>query len=121
MKRYGQLWERVISFENLWNSAKQAQRGKRFRDNILGFNYNLESELIALQYELLTKTYQPGRYHTFEIVEPKRRLISAAPYRDRVIHHALCNIIAPIFERTFIFDSYANRIGKGTHRALNNK
>jgi RNA-directed DNA polymerase len=118
LKRYGQLWEQITSFENLWNSAKQAQRGKRFRDNVLSFNYNLESELIALQYELQTQTYQPSEYRTFEIVEPKRRLISAAPYRDRVVHHALCNIITPIFERTFIFDSYANRIGKGTHRAL---
>ena len=63
--------------------------------------------------------YQPGRYHSFYIHEPKRRLISAAPFRDRVVHHALCNLIEPIFEHSFIADSYANRVGKGTHRALN--
>ena len=64
------------------------------------------------------KTYQPGSYQSFYIHEPKRRLISAAPFRDRVVHHALCNVIEPIFERSFIFDSYANRLGKGTHRAM---
>ena len=85
---------------------------------MLAFNYNLEAELLALQAELATKTYRPGPYRTFEIVEPKRRMISAAPYRDRVVHHALCNVIAPLIERSFINDSYANRVGKGSHKAL---
>lgn len=75
-------------------------------------------DIIPLKNELESKTYQPGGYHTFEIFEPKRRLISAAPYRDRVVHHALCNILMPIFERTFIHTSYANRLGFGTHKAL---
>ena len=118
MKRYGNLWFQIIDFENLLQAARQAQRGKRFRENVLAFNYNLEQELERLKTELELKTYQPGAYNTFEIVEPKRRMISAAPYRDRVVHHALCNIILPIFERTFIADSYANRVGFGTHRAL---
>jgi hypothetical protein len=73
---------------------------------------------VELQAELREKTYHPGPYQSFYIQEPKRRLISAAPFRDRVVHHALCNIIEPLFERSFIFDSYANRVGKGTHRAL---
>jgi retron-type reverse transcriptase len=118
MKRIGNLWDEVIEFENLLAATKTAQRGKRFRDNVLAFNYNLETELLKLKTQLINKTYCPGKYRTFEIVEPKRRLISAAPYRDRVVHHALCNIITPIFERTFIADSYANRLGFGTHRAL---
>lgn len=118
MKRYGYLWSEIIAFENLLQASKQAQKGKRFRDNVLEFNYNLESELFSLQSDLETMTYQTGAYKTFEIVEPKRRLISAAPYRDRVVHHALCNIITPIFDRTFIHHSYANRLGKGNHRAL---
>lgn len=118
MKRYGNLWSEVIAFENLLAAKRTAQKGKRFRDNVLAFNYNLETELPKLQAELANKTYIPGKYRTFEIVEPKRRTISAAPYRDRVVHHALCNIIVPIFERTFIDDSYANRVGFGTHRAL---
>jgi retron-type reverse transcriptase len=118
MKRYGNLYPQIITFDNLYLAARKAQLGKRFRDNILDFNYNLEGELIKLQQELTAKTYQPGNYRTFHIRDPKSRLISAAPYRDRVVHHGLCNIIVPIFERTFIRDSYANRVGFGTHRAL---
>ncbi|MEP0924373.1 RNA-directed DNA polymerase [Leptolyngbya sp. ST-U4] len=118
MKRYGYLWDQVIAFENLLSAARQAQKGKRFRDNVLTFNYHLEQELAQLQTELQSKTYQPGTYRTFRVMEPKPRLISAAPYRDRVVHHALCNVIVPIFERSFIADSYANRVGFGTHRAL---
>jgi len=118
MKRYRNLWNEIIAFDNLLSAAQQAQRGKRFRENVLEFNYNLEQELFQLQEELQLKTYCPGNYTTFQIYEPKPRMISAAPYRDRVVHHALCNVIAPIFERTFISDSYANRVGFGSHRAL---
>lgn len=118
MKRYGNLWHQIIDFENLLEAARKAQRSKRFRPNVLAFNYTLEDQLLRLQHELQTQTYQPGDYRTFRIFEPKPRLISAAPYRDRVVHHALCNIIVPIFEQTFIDDSYANRSGYGTHRAL---
>lgn len=118
MKRVGNLWPQVLAFENLLKAARQAQCGKRFRGNVLAFNYRLEPELFRLQQELRYQTYQPGGYRTFRIFEPKPRLISAAPYRDRVVHHALCNMIVPIFERTFIRDSYANRTGFGTHRAL---
>jgi retron-type reverse transcriptase len=118
MKRYGNLWNRVIDFSNLLQAAQKAQRGKRFRDNVLAFNHNLEAELIQLQLELKSQTYSPGSYKTFQIRQPKRRLISAAPYRDRVVHHALCNIIAPILEKSLIPDTYANRVGFGSHRAL---
>jgi retron-type reverse transcriptase len=118
MKRYGNLYPQIINFENILLASRQAQKGKRFRDNVLDFNYHLETELIRLEKQLTDKTYQPGAYRTFHLINPKSRLISAAPYRDRVVHHALCNIIVPIFERTFITDSYANRLGFGTHRAL---
>ncbi|PNW46918.1 UNVERIFIED_CONTAM: RNA-dependent DNA polymerase [Euhalothece sp. KZN 001] len=118
MKRHGQLWEQIVAFENLLLAAKKAQRGKRFRSNVLDFNYNQEQELLTLQETLENQSYQPGSYTIFQIYEPKPRMISAAPYRDRVVHHALCNIVMPIFERTFIADSYANRVGFGTHRAL---
>ena len=79
---------------------------------------NLEHELLRLERELLDGSYRPGGYSTFEVREPKRRFISAAPFRDRVVHHALCAVVAPIFECGFIDDSYANRTGKGTHRAI---
>jgi RNA-directed DNA polymerase len=118
MKRHGNLWQQITSFENLLLAARKAQRGKRFRDNVLAFNDRLEQNLLTLQSQLQTQTYQPGAYRTFEIFEPKPRIISAAPYPDRVVHHALCTIISPIFERTFIHHSYANRLNFGTHRAL---
>ncbi|MDX2098079.1 MAG: RNA-directed DNA polymerase [Leptolyngbyaceae cyanobacterium bins.59] len=118
MKRYGNLYPQITAFENLLAAAKQAQRQKRYRDPVLAFNDHLEWELLQLQRELQSQTYEPGEYKTFEIYEPKRRVISAAPYRDRVVHHALCNIIVPIFDRTFIATTYANRRGYGSHRAL---
>lgn len=118
MKRYGNLWQQVTDFENLLKASRQAQRGKRFRFNVLEFNYHLEQNLATLQEALQEQTYRPGKYHSFRIFEPKPRLISAAPYCDRVVHHALCNVIVPIFERTFIADSYANRLYLGTHKAL---
>jgi RNA-directed DNA polymerase len=78
----------------------------------------MESSLLRLQEELQAHTYRPGQYHNFYIYEPKRRLISAAPFRDRVVHHGLCKVIEPIWEARFIHHSYACRMGKGTHAAL---
>ena len=118
MKRYGGLWPQIITFENLLRASRQAQKGKRLNGNVLAFNYRLEQELFQLQAELRVQSYRPGEYRTFEIRDRKRRLISAAPYRDRVVHHALCNVIMPLLERTLIGQTYANRVGYGSHRAL---
>jgi retron-type reverse transcriptase len=85
---------------------------------VLRFNFNRETELLNLQQELITQTYQPVQYTTFEITTPKQRMISAAPYRDRVVHHALCNVISPLLEKSLIDHTYANRVGFGTHKAL---
>lgn len=97
---------------------RKAAKGKRGLAPAATFEYHLEDNLVAPQGELAHRSYQSGRYASFYIHEPKRRLISAAPFRDRVVHHALCNVIEPLFERSFVHDSYANRVGKGTHRAL---
>jgi retron-type reverse transcriptase len=118
MKRYGKLWSNLVSFENLLRAAEKACRGKRLRPAVARFNFELERELWTLHEELVTRTYRPGAYRTFYIYEPKKRQISAAPYRDRVVHHALVNVLEPIFERTFIYDSYACRRCKGTHAAV---
>ena len=118
MKRYGNLWPQIVDFDNLLLAARLAQKGKRFRGNVLEFNHTLERELFRLQWELKSRTYQPGGYRTFEIKDPKSRIISAAPYRDRVVHHALCNVIMPLLEPTLIGQTYANRVGYGSHRAL---
>lgn len=106
------------AWDNLYRAYRQARRGKRSHGSVAAFEWNLEGNLVCLQDELAAQTYRPGSYNSFYIHEPKRRLISAAPFRDRVAHHALCNVIVPIWERRFIYDSYANRVGKGTHRAL---
>jgi len=113
------LYDQVCSWTNLREAHRKAARGKRSKPPAANFELRLADNLLELEQELRTFAYRPGAYHSFYIHEPKRRLISAAPFRDRVVHHALCNVIEPIFERSFIFDSYANRVGKGTHRALN--
>lgn len=112
------MYSTLTTWENLLLAYRKASRGKRGLPNVAAFEHRLEENLLTLQEELRAKTYQPGAYHSFTIHEPKKRLISAAPFRDRVVHHALCNVIEPIFERGFITDSYANRVGKGTHKAL---
>ena len=112
------LYQKLCSWENLLLAEGKAARGKRGHPNVAAFEHRLEDNLLDLQRELEAKTYRPGGYTSFYIHEPKRRLISAAPFRDRVAHHALCNVIQPICERSFIHDTYANRVGKGTHRAL---
>lgn len=112
------MFTQLCSWDNLLLAYYKASKGKRGHPNVAAFEHRLEDNLLALQRELLDRTYTPGGYASFYIHEPKRRLISAAPFRDRVAHHALCNLIEPIFERSFIADSFANRVGKGTHRAL---
>ena len=118
MKRVGHLFEQITSWPNLWLAAYKARRGKRARPNVQWFEFHREWELLRLQRELTAGSYTPSGYRTFVIYEPKRRLISAAPYRDRVVHHAVCNVLEPLFERGFISDSYACRAGKGNHAAV---
>ena len=112
------LYPRLTSFPSLHAAARRAQQGKRYRPAVLAFNANLEAELLQLQHELRAFTYSPGPYRQFRIRDPKPRLISAAPYRDRVVHHALCAAIVPLLERRFHRGSHANRVGYGSHRAL---
>lgn len=118
MKRAGNLWPQVIDFGNLLLAARRAQACKRFRPSVLDFNFGLEKNLLQLQRELEQGAYRPGEFRLFEILEPKRRIICAAPYRDRVVHHALCNVIAPVLDRSFSTSCFANRRGMGSHMAL---
>ncbi len=112
------LYPQVCEFANLVRAWRKARRGKRYLPAVAAFEQNLDVELTTLHAELVNEAWQPGGYRSFTVHEPKRRKISAAPFRDRVVHHALCNVIVPIYERKFIADSYANRVGKGTHAAL---
>ena len=118
-QKHKRLIERVVDWDNLIEAHRLARRGKRDREEVIYFEANLWEELGKLQMEMLWGTYQPGRYRTFVIREPKRREIAALPYRDRVAQHAICNITAPIWNRAMIDDTYACRPGKGTHAAAN--
>ena len=118
MKRHGHLFNEVCSFETLIKSAQDAAKGKKAKPRVAEFLLNLENEVIDLEQELLAKTYHPRPYRTFMIHDPKERMICAADFRDRVVHHAVSRVMEPIFERSFIFDTYACRKDKGTHRAV---
>ena len=118
MKREGVLWDKVVDFSALCLAAKRAAKRKRRCDEACGFIFNLESEVITLQQELINGTYQPAPYRTFHVTDPKERTISAAAFRDRVVHHAICAVLEPVLERYAIKDSYACRKGKGSHAAL---
>lgn len=117
-KIYKNFYPQIYDLFNLWQAFVKASKGRRGHPSIAAFEYNLEAELIRLRDELQDETYLPGGYRSFTVHEPKRRKISAAPFRDRVVHHALMNVIGPMLERKFIHDSYANQVGKGTHKAL---
>ena len=118
MKRYGNLFEEVVSFENLVVAAKRAFRGKKDKARVAQFYFDMENELLRIREELRNKTYRPQPLRIFRIREPKVREIGASDFRDRVVHHAVCNIIEPILERGYVHHSYACRAGKGTHRAV---
>lgn len=118
MKRLDGIWTTLTSFENLLRAYRKARRGKRSKPGVAEFGLNLEHELLTLRRALQDGMYQPGEYRLFTIYERKPRLIAAAPFRDRVVHHAVMQVIEPELDRTFISDSYACRHGKGVHAAV---
>jgi len=115
MRTYKNLYARIYAFENLYQAYLKARRGHKDDPGVLIFTDNLDRELIKLQGELISKAYKTGPYRRFYVHDPKTRLVAALPFRDRVLQHALCNVIEPLFDRQFIYDSYACRVGKGTH------
>ncbi len=102
MKRAGNLYEKVCSFDNLCIAWRRARQAKPNNMDTMKFGYNLEENLLSLREELLQQTYLHGNYRRFMVHDPKEREIWAATFKDRVVHHALCNIIDPIFNKTFI-------------------
>ena len=112
------LFDQIANFQALHAAARRAVKGKRKKSGAAGFFANLEREVLTLERQLREGTYRPGRYTVIKVLDPKKRLVSAAPFRDRVVHHALCAVVCPKFEAGFIGNSFANRTGKGTHRAI---
>jgi len=118
MNKINNIYSKIVSKENLYRAAYMASKGKRYKNAAADFNFSLEKEIGVLCEKLSTKTYRHGKYRTFTIYEPKEREIAAAPFRERVVHHAVREILEPIIDREFIYDSYACRKGKGTHKAV---
>ena len=118
MAVYRDLWKEMCSLSNLELAFKQARKHKTLKPYVIQFEKDLKSNLSLLRIELLLHSYKPKPLETFILRDPKTRKISKSDFRDRVIHHALCNVIEPLFEKSFISDSYANRIGKGTIKAI---
>ncbi len=112
------MFDRMANFQALHAAAMRAARGKRSKPGVANFLASLERNLLRLERQLQSGTWRPGPYTVIEVRDPKPRQVSAAPFADRVVHHALCAVVEPLFERGFIHDSYANRLGKGTHRAV---
>ncbi|MBI3442318.1 MAG: hypothetical protein HY007_00925 [Candidatus Sungbacteria bacterium] len=112
-------FEEIISIENLLEAWKEFIRGKRKKQDMQEFQMRLVDNIFILHHDLANHTYQHGGYHSFNISDPKPRVIHKASVQDRLLHHAIYRKLYPFFDRMFISDSYSCRIGKGTHKALN--
>ena len=113
MKIQTLLFENIYSPENLYHAWHKVSLGKSAKSSVLNFYRNLDKNLSSIAEDLKNGTYQPGHYNLFLIRDPKERIISASPVRDRVVQHAIMNYYDPVFDRNLIFDSYACRVGKG--------
>jgi len=118
MKSYNKLYEKIISFENLILAWQKARKGKTGKGYVIEFELELFCNLMALHYELKYESYKPKPLVSFILRDPKTRVISKSEFRDRIVHHAIVNILEPLFDKTFIYDSCANRIKKGNLFAL---
>lgn len=119
MKRIGNLYQRITSLKNLQEADDKAQKGKRHNYGVSLHNTNREANLLALQDMLVSKTYRTSEYDIFTIHEPKERIVYRLPYfPDRITHHAIMNVLEPIFVRTFTADTYACIKKRGIHSLL---
>ncbi len=118
MKTYSNLYKEICSIENLRKAHMKARKGKRKEFYVIQFEENLEENLKLLQRELLNFTYNPKPLKGFTIRDPKTRKIHASKFIDRLVHHAIVNVLEPIFEKIFIYDSFASRKNKGTHLSI---
>jgi len=118
MKTYKNLYQEIYSMGNLTLAWRKARKGKTKKKDIKEFEENIIGNLLDLHFELKNQTYKPMPLETFVLRDPKTRKISKADFRDRVVHHAIINILEPIFDKTFIYDSCANRKGKGNLFAI---
>jgi len=109
--------EAIAAPENLWIASLKARRGKSRRPDVEEWWRHREGALLRLSRELIAGEWRPGPYRLFEIHQPKRRWIAAAPFEDRIVHHALCRLMQPVLERRFLARSFSCQIDKGTTAA----
>lgn len=112
-------YQDIISLENLLLAWQEFVRGKRGKWDVQEFGCSLMDNIVQLHQDLVNKTYRHGGYHRFSICDPKPRVIHKASVQDRLVHHAIHRILYPFFDRTFVADSFACRVDKGMHRAIN--
>lgn len=118
-RNFHNLYSQIISLENLFASWREFKKGKENKaKDVKIFWLDLERNLFQLHDELKNKTYRHSHYNSFYVCDPKRRHIHKAEVRDRVLHHAIMRVIEPIFEKSFVYDSYSSRENKGIHKAI---
>ena len=118
MKTHKNLYAKLCSTDNIVLAYEKARKGKAKKQAIIEFDKNTKENLERLQTELIEMTYKPKPLKRFIVRDPKTRTIHASAFRDRIVHHMVVNVLEPIFEKIFIFDSYASRKDKGAHMAV---
>lgn len=118
MKRFGNIYPKIYDYENLYQAYRSARKEKTERGEVMAFTAHLEENLIEIQNQLMWHTYKPGRYREFYVSDPKKRLIMALPFRDRVVQWAIYRQLNPLLDKRYIPTSYACRIDGGTQRAV---
>jgi hypothetical protein len=116
--KYKKLFDKIVDIKNLQIAYKNTCKGKRDTYSYLEFKQFDQYNLLQIQKELISGNYKIGNYRHFYIYDPKKRLISALSFKDRIVQHALCNIITNIFDKTFLPNSFACRKNFGTHKGV---
>lgn len=117
MKRAKSLFNQIVDYENLRLAWLKARKGKTAKKSVQNFSHNVNENLQIIHDRMIVSPPVLSDYVQFKIFDPKERMISVVPFSDRVIHHAIMNVLEPVFERQFVFHTYACRKGKGTHAA----
>lgn len=116
MKRHGNLFSKIVEPANIYLAYRHARKGKSWQNTIKLFEADSDKNLDTIRASILDKTFTTSEYETFMVYEPKRRIIYKLPFNpDRIVQHALMNVVEPIFDGLFIHDSYSCRKGKGIH------
>lgn len=118
MKRAGGIYSLISEPENIRLAFWKAAKGKHDRHDVVSFKSNFEENIRKLYDQLRLGLPDVGHYRFFHVYDPKKRMICAASFPERVLHHAIMNVCEPVLENCAVYDSYACRKGKGTQRAV---